>query len=521
MKSLNESMASVLNNTRRWAVLCGDSLDVMRQLPDACVNAVFTSPPYYLLRDYGTGRWEGGDSSCSHRPSKRQNLDKLGKIWSGDGHKHSATIAPCTSYGEVCPRCAAKRIDKQIGLESLHDCSGWATGQRCGVCFVCRLTAVFREVRRVLHPSGICVVNLGDSYSNDTKWGGNGSGPDTKNYTSGKGGYVGQKAKRKTGLPPKSLMGIPWRFALSMQADGWILRNDAIWPKMSPMPASVTDRLHVAHEYLFVFAKRPHYFWDSFAVRQPSASTTLARDKYTRITTGKDGHYAVAHDHETISDSAGRHWRTNDVWLAGLNVTIADVEDYLRHLKDKREGRGMLTDGDGEPLAIRVASEGYGGEHYAVFPSLMVRGFLLAGASQRGACSVCSAPYERLTEKGSPIDTGGGRRKHVAQKPGQGINGALQTGVHYGRREIGWHPTCQHADAETFPALVLDCFGGSGTAGVVAEQLGLRSICIDLSADHCRQAEARIATALRTDELKRVRKDEDEPNLFAGLETNQ
>lgn len=321
----------------------------------------------------------------------------------------------------------------------------------------------------------------------------------------------------KTVYKPKCDLQIPSRVASALVADGWILRNDCVWPKLSPMPSSCEDRIHVAHEYIFVFSKKPKYHWDSFAVRQPSASATLARDKYTRITTGKDGQYAVSHDHERLSDPARRHWRTNDVWLAGLDCTIAAVEDYLRHLKAIRDGRGLLTDADGEPLAIRVASESYGGEHYAVFPSGMVRPFLMAGCSAKGVCSVCLAPWERITKKGNAIDTGGGRRKAVNVKKGQGISGALQMGVHYDRREVVWQPTCSCA-AEIWPALCLDPFGGSGTTSVVAEQLGLRSLCIDLSESYCRQAEARIATALRTDELKTTKRGSGEPNLFASLE---
>lgn len=121
--------------------------------------------------------------------------------------------------------------------------------------YVARLVEVFAEVRRVLRDDGTLWLNLGDSYANDTKWGGNGSGPDSKNYTSGLGGYVGQKAKRHTGLKPKDLIGVPWRVAFALQAAGWWLRSDIIWAKPNPMPESVTDRPTRSHEYLFLLAK--------------------------------------------------------------------------------------------------------------------------------------------------------------------------------------------------------------------------------------------------------------------------
>jgi DNA modification methylase len=105
-------------------------------------------------------------------------------------------------------------VDGQIGLEE--------TPQE----FVDKLVQVFREVRRVLRDDGTCWINLGDSYANDTKWGGESGG---KNYTSSAGGYGGQRIKRNTGLKPKDLCMIPARVALALQADGWYLRSDIIW----------------------------------------------------------------------------------------------------------------------------------------------------------------------------------------------------------------------------------------------------------------------------------------------------
>jgi len=78
-------------------------------------------------------------------------------------------------------------------------------------------------------------------------------------------------------MRPKSLMGIPWRFAFAMQDDGWILRQDIVWSKPNPMPESVTDRCTKAHEYIFMFVKRPNYYFDHEAMREPVASSSIAR----------------------------------------------------------------------------------------------------------------------------------------------------------------------------------------------------------------------------------------------------
>ena len=114
--------------------------------------------------------------------------------------------------------------DGQIGLEPTPDA------------FVAKLVEVFREVRRVLRDDGTMWLNLGDSYG------------------------VG-----------KQMLGIPWRVAFALQADGWYLRQDIIWHKPNPMPESVTDRCTKAHEYIFLLSKSQRYYFDAEAIKEPSA----------------------------------------------------------------------------------------------------------------------------------------------------------------------------------------------------------------------------------------------------------
>jgi DNA modification methylase len=138
--------------------------------------------------------------------------------------------------------------DAQIGLEQTPDE------------YVARLVAVFREVHRVLRDDGTLWLNLGDSYVGSANSGGHGK-QDTLHYA------TGLPAKRAA-LPPKSLVGIPWRVAFALHADGWILRSDIIWAKPNPMPESVRDRPTKSHEYMFLLAKRARYYFDQDAVRQ-------------------------------------------------------------------------------------------------------------------------------------------------------------------------------------------------------------------------------------------------------------
>jgi DNA modification methylase len=145
-------------------------------------------------------------------------------------------------------------IAEQIGLEPTPDA------------FVAELVAVFREVRRVLRDDGTLWLNLGDSYAATTK----GSSGVGKNATN-KGTLIADRSWQvPPGLKAKDLIGIPWRVAFALQADGWYLRQDIIWSKPNPMPESVTDRCTKAHEYVFLLSKSARYYFDAEAIAEPS-----------------------------------------------------------------------------------------------------------------------------------------------------------------------------------------------------------------------------------------------------------
>jgi DNA modification methylase len=145
-------------------------------------------------------------------------------------------------------------VDGQIGLEDTPDA------------FVQRLVGVFKEVKRVLKDDGTLWLNIGDSYNGS---GGQGTKPNimSKEAAEGRGG----KAIKVNGIKPKDLIGIPWRVAFALQADGWYLRQDIIWHKPNPMPESVKDRCTKAHEYIFLLSKSPRYYFDSSAMQEASA----------------------------------------------------------------------------------------------------------------------------------------------------------------------------------------------------------------------------------------------------------
>lgn len=131
--------------------------------------------------------------------------------------------------------------------------------------YVAQMVAVFREVWRVLRDDGTLWLNLGDSYANDGKWGGSSSGKHVEALHGDTG--IG-RGKRDTGLKPKDLIGVPWRVAFALQADGWYLRQEIIWHKPNPMPESVRDRCTKAHESVFLLTKSERYWFDADAIAE-------------------------------------------------------------------------------------------------------------------------------------------------------------------------------------------------------------------------------------------------------------
>ncbi len=255
-----------------FTLYAGDVLEVLHGLPDESVHCVVTSPPYWGLRDYGTGSWDGGDPDCDHRkvtPMKPPERYSPGGayVFDPDGRL----------FVDECGKCGARRQDSQLGLEPTPDQ------------YITNMVAVFRELRRVLRRDGTCWLNIGDSYSQGGYAGDDaptnarriaeGSGMDgnfrfSPRVQDRQGGEKRQRKASDIGLKPKDLVGIPWRLAFALQADGWYLRSDIIWAKPNPMPESVTDRPTKAHEYVFLLTRSPRYFFDQEAVREPADPST-------------------------------------------------------------------------------------------------------------------------------------------------------------------------------------------------------------------------------------------------------
>lgn len=138
--------------------------------------------------------------------------------------------------------------------------------------YVVRLVEIFAEVRRVLRADGTLWVNLGDSYASGGKGGGGSFMAERRDAAWQKRSALNGWRSRPAGLKDKDLVGIPWRVAFALQADGWYLRSDIIWHKPNPMPESVTDRPTKAHEYLFLLAKSERYYYDAEAIAETATN---------------------------------------------------------------------------------------------------------------------------------------------------------------------------------------------------------------------------------------------------------
>lgn len=359
-------------------LLNGDVLAMLATLPDEYVQTCVTSPPYWGLRDYG--------------------------------------------------------VEGQLGLEKTPEE------------YVEKMVAVFREVRRVLKDDGTLWLNLGDSYAGSGKGPSNegskqrsnggslteGSGRNQRQFMNGQAPKEWLPVPR--GLKPKDLVGIPWRVAFALQADGWYLRSDIIWHKPNPMPESVTDRPTKAHEYIFLLTKSERYFYDHEAIKEPAIYAEEARydprtnglwgaDRKTGKTTRR---FAAAKASETPRND-GERWNENNA--RGFKPSDKQRGHSRRHNGfndrwDQMTKTEQCSNMRNKRSVWTVGTTPYPDAHFATFPEKLIEPCILAGARSGD--------------------------------------------------------------------IVLDPFAGSGTTLAVSKRLGRRAVGIELNPDYCELAIKRI-----------------------------
>lgn len=253
-------------------------------------------------------------------------------------------------------------VDGQIGLEDSPKT------------YIQRLVEVFQEFIRVLRNDGTLWVNIGDSYAGSGKGAWSNKSGQKEVYVPDTDSAEARMPKTFSGIKRKDMIGIPWMLAFALRAHGWYLRQDIIWSKPNPMPESVTDRCTKSHEYIFLFSKSPHYYFDAESIAEPVAKSTIKRM------------------HQDLEHQAGSnrvHGKTNGNMKAvapryGGNKHTADPEKFYRtksgnayEYHDRRNKRDVWT----------VSTKPFKEAHFATFPPELIKPCILSGCPEGG--TVC------------------------------------------------------------------------------------------------------------------------------------
>jgi DNA modification methylase len=228
--------------------------------------------------------------------------------------------------------------------------------------YVAKMVEVFREVKRVLRKDGTLWLNLGDSYAAS---GVSGLAVKGESSTLVGSANIAHATLAKTvplGLKPKDLVGIPWRLAFALQADGWYLRADIIWSKPNPMPESVTDRPTKAHEYVFLLSKGPRYYYDAGAIAEPAV-------------------YAGPNGNQLSPYGQGFTRRSKDEEMARQRTKGGD---RLTGWNDRWDSQTSYPLSRNKRSVWEIATQPYPEAHFATFPEALVQPCILAGCPEGG-----------------------------------------------------------------------------------------------------------------------------------------
>ncbi|MFO0940101.1 MAG: site-specific DNA-methyltransferase [Pirellulales bacterium] len=428
----------------RSKIYLGDCLSVLKKLPSNSVQCVVTSPPYWALRDYQTAAWTGGSDSCDHKPARLSETRRKNARSFGDSYATNGSQLVAAGKREKCEKCGATKEDFQLGLEPTPDE------------YISNMVNVFREVRRVLRDDGTLWLNIGDTYAVSR---GASQGIDPKNPGGRVKNVCRPNDRSLQGYKPKDLIGIPWMLVFALRADGWYLRSEIVWRKLSPMPESVKDRPTKSHEQVFLLAKSPKYYYDSVGSQEDCTGNAHSRGRGVNIKAKNAGY--------TSGNSIAKGVKQN----SSFSGSVIDIVE-------KRNMRSVWS----------LASFPLKSAHFAAYPPELVRRCLSAGVSEKGCCLKCNKPWERIVEKRRVPTRPGTSAKHWKSS---NFDLSQQRGEKSPNRDpqrhitetvtIGWNPACSCEHSEPARCTVLDPFHGAGTTWKVCQRLGLSYIGIELN----------------------------------------
>ena len=259
-------------------------------------------------------------------------------------------------------------------------------------------------------------------------------------------------------MKPKNLVGIPWRVAFTLQADGWYLRQDIIWAKPNPMPESVTDRCTKSHEYIFLLTKSPKYYFDNEAIREPQAEVSKERAKYG--------------------------WDPKHPNGVGVAVEAKHYDDMSQFVPSDgmRNKRSVWT----------VTTKPYAEAHFATFPQDLIIPMIKAGCPEQ-VCKKCGKARERITEKGELENEREPRADNLNVIPGRDKVSRLNSKNMETLPKTFIGLTDCGCNAGFTGGVVMDVFMGSGTTAITARTLGRHYLGIELNESYIKLAEDRLS----------------------------
>jgi len=324
--------------------------------------------------------------------------------------------------------------------------------------FLEALWAATVEMVRVVKPSGSIFVNLGDKYANPT---GSGSAPAAPQNTLG------------MGVRQKSLMGLPWRYAIGCIDDlGLILRSEIVWSKPNGLPESVTDRVRRSHEQWFHFTLEPRYFSAIDEIREPQKEPE------------RSGTWNGANTDQPDNPRSHAGWQAKTLaWMEEPTVG-------LREFNPLGKVPGSVWSIPSEPLQV---PDHLGVDHFAAFPQEWPRRLIL-GWCPAQVCSECGEGRAPVVDK---TYTSTQQTNNAGKTEANPDNNKGAADLRFGRAACdttitGYACACPDTSAPSTPGVVLDPFAGTGTVPMVARALGRTGIGVDLSADYLRLADWRI-----------------------------
>jgi len=518
---------------------CGDNIELMRKLPDNSIDMVITSPPYWGLRDYGDSAEKvfGGEEDCEHewRISSTRHQEAPGKTSLVKQKGLEYTVSTHT-----CKKCGAWK--GQLGLEPHPQM------------YVDHMVELCREVKRILKPSGSFYLNIGDSYCSHNANSKNVGGIEGKRVKEDpeykKSIVIGKKVQYDGGwLQNKQLLLVPSRVACALQEDGWILRNDNLWLKPNPMPISVKDRLNNTYEHIFHFVKKPHYFYNLDAIREPHKEHTISDGTRTDVNYKPDNEKGYHKDGEhtrkysefyhpqgknpgdvikplSIQDHInkiyqiskqtprttyeGKHKDGEMGSSSALSSTATIRKVGREYIKEnsitgqtEKEILNYIQSVAGHPLGknpgdiFEVTVQPFADAHFAVFPPELVEKPLKSSCPER-ICVNCGTPwtYESITEVEHNREN---KREDSNVRP----DGLERVPNDWQPKQVlgqEWVKNCNCETDEYAPGIVLDIFNGSGTTCLVAKKYGRRYLGFDINPEYCKMAKERVGKFGKLDE---------------------